>query len=191
MLGAACAGGADALVLRVRGWDAARVARLAEDIVPLARVHGTALLVHQRADIAAAVGADGVHLTSAAPDVRAARAVLRAGQVIGVSCHALADARAAAAAGADYVFLGPVFATPSKAQYGPPLGLDVLRETCASVECAVIGIGGIDATNAAEVRRAGAAGIAAIRAIFEVADVRAATAALRAAVEPVAGGARR
>jgi len=82
---------------------------------------------------------------------------------IGVSCHSSDSARAAERGGADYIFFGPVFATPSKASFGSPQGIERLREVCAAVEIPVLAIGGVSAENAPACIEAGAAGIAAIR----------------------------
>ncbi len=179
----AVAGGARAILLRLRAWEPPRVAQLATDVLPFCRAAGVAVIVHQHAAVAAATGAAGVHLTSAQPDVAAARALLEPAQCVGVSCHSAADVQAAEAAGADYVLLGPLFATPSKAAFGPPLGLAVLRAAAAGSRIPIIGVGGIDAGRAAAVRAAGATGIAAIRALFAVPEVAAAARALRRASE--------
>ena len=79
--------------------------------------------------------------------------------LIGVSCHSLESASAAARGGADYIFFGPVFATPSKAAFGAPQGVERLREVCASVEIPVLAIGGLTREKAGECIAAGAAGI--------------------------------
>jgi thiamine-phosphate diphosphorylase len=87
---------------------------------------------------------------------------------IGVSCHSLDSARAAERGGADYIFFGPVFATPSKASFGSPQGIERLREVCAVVEIPVLAIGGVNAENVVACITAGAAGIAAIRLVQDV-----------------------
>jgi thiamine-phosphate pyrophosphorylase len=99
--------------------------------------------------------------------------------LVGRSCHSLQEARAAESDGASYIIFGPVFATPSKAQYGAPLGLERLAEVCAAVRTPVLAIGGITAGNAGECRRAGAAGIAAVRLFQDAADIGAAVRELR------------
>jgi thiamine-phosphate pyrophosphorylase len=101
-------------------------------------------------------------------------ALIAADFLIGRSCHHLEEIHAAEIAGADYVFFGPVFSTPSKERYGPPQGLQKLAEACRSTHLPVLAIGGITAENASESLRAGAAGIAAIR-LFQrhSADLRA------------------
>jgi thiamine-phosphate pyrophosphorylase len=89
---------------------------------------------------------------------------------VGVSCHSIDDAREAETAGASYVFFGPIFDTPSKRSFGPPLGLALLSQACRAVEIPVIAIGGLLASNSAECLRAGAAGIAAIRLFQQAPD---------------------
>ena len=134
------------------------------------------ILVNDRLDVAIAERAAGVHLgENGLPVSEAKRLVLSDSQAassaqdlvadftVGVSCHSLAAATSAAAAGADYIFFGPVFPTPSKASYGPPQGLARLSEICRAVSVPVLAIGGITAENAADCLRAGASGIAAIR----------------------------
>jgi thiamine-phosphate pyrophosphorylase len=130
------------------------------------------ILVNDRLDVALAEKAGGVHLSENSLPVHEAKRLLLAYQVsqsfgsdflVGVSCHSLEAAQSAAAAGADYVFFGPVFATPSKAAYGAPQGLDRLAEVCGSLDIPVLAIGGISLANVASCFSAGASGIAAIR----------------------------
>jgi thiamine-phosphate pyrophosphorylase len=83
--------------------------------------------------------------------------------LIGYSCHSLESARAAERGGADYIFFGPVFATPSKSAFGAPQGIERLREVCASVAIPVLAIGGVNLENTRDCITAGAAGFAAIR----------------------------
>lgn len=130
----------------------------------------TMILVNDRLDVALAQSADGVHLGEKSIAVEEARRLadsVRARSdvpfLVGVSCHSINAARTAAAFGADYLFFGPVFATPSKAAYGAPQGLDRLAEVCQAVTIPVLAIGGINEHNAASCLAAGAAGIAAIR----------------------------
>ena len=91
--------------------------------------------------------------------------------LVGVSAHSMAQVRQARDSGADYVVLGPVFETPSKLQYGPPLGLAAFREICGRVDLPVFGIGGISRETIPLVMAAGAAGIAAIRLFQEGAEL--------------------
>ncbi len=125
------------------------------------------ILVNDRLDVALAAGAAGVHLgeNSVPLEVLAEwrRAAGRLDFLIGVSCHSRESALAAERGGANYVFFGPVFATPSKAAYGAPQGIERLREVCTAVEIPVLAIGGIDLKNMDACVEAGAAGVAAIR----------------------------
>ncbi len=137
------------------------------------------ILVNDRLDVALAEQAGGVHLGESSLPVEAAKrllAVVRAAQtltcdfLVGVSCHSLGAAKSAAAAGASYIFFGPVFATPSKAAYGEPQGLDRLAEICNSVAIPVLAIGGITREKIPSCLSAGASGIAAIRLFQDAAD---------------------
>ena len=140
------------------------VARAAE----LTRGSKTRLLVNDRSDIARAAGADGVHLTTHSLPVDVVRKIYGAEFLIGVSTHSLDDARAARAAGADFIVFGPVFETESKRVYGPPQGLDKLSEVTRELgEFPVVAIGGITLENAGECFRAGASGVAAIRLLSD------------------------
>jgi thiamine-phosphate pyrophosphorylase len=140
----------------------------------------TRIIVNDRLDVAVAAGAGGVHLGGESLPVREVhhwRVDARRTQpalldfLIGASCHSIESAHAAAAGGADYIIFGPVFETPSKATFGPPQGLQKLREVCAAVQIPVIAIGGIETSNAADCFRAGASGIAAIRLFQAATDV--------------------
>jgi thiamine-phosphate pyrophosphorylase len=134
------------------------------------------ILVNDRLDVALSRKAGGVHLgENSLPMAEAKRLVdARGGSpdfLVGVSCHSLEAARAAAADGADYLFFGPVFATPSKAAFGAPQGLERLAEVCGAVSVPVLAIGGITVSNASSCIAAGASGIAAIRLFQDAADI--------------------
>jgi thiamine-phosphate pyrophosphorylase len=127
----------------------------------------TRLLINDRLDVAWAAHAAGVHLgENSIPAGEVTRWRDRSGRadfLVGVSCHSLEAAAQAAADGADYIFFGPVFATPSKQAFGPPQGLQKLEQVCRAISIPVLAIGGITPENAAACLQAGAAGIAAIR----------------------------
>lgn len=127
----------------------------------------TRLLVNDRADIARAAGADGVHLTAQSLPADVVRKICGPEFLIGVSTHSLAEARAAQAGGADFVVFGPVFETESKRAFGEPQGLDKLREVASELgEFPVLAIGGITHENLESCLAAGASGIAGI-SLFE------------------------
>jgi thiamine-phosphate pyrophosphorylase len=132
----------------------------------------TRIIVNDRLDVALAEQAGGVHLGENSVPVEEAKRLLQSSPAaqtlahkfrVGVSCHSLEAAKSAAAAGADYLFFGPIFATPSKAAYGAPQGLDCLAAVCSSVNIPVLAIGGITMANVSSCLSAGASGIAAIR----------------------------
>lgn len=137
------------------------------------------ILVNDRLDVAIAEQAGGVHLGENSLPVQDAKRLITASQaaqtlpqdfILGVSCHSLEAAQSAAAAGASYIFFGPIFATPSKAAYGAPQGLDQLAQVCAIVKIPVLAIGGITLENALACLSVGASGIAAIRLFQDSAD---------------------
>jgi len=182
----AIAAGIDWIQIREKDLPARELLRLAQQAVAAAAGTATRILVNDRLDVALAAGAAGVHLGGESAPVAEVARWLRAGNApaefrIGASCHSLAEAHAAERAGADYIFFGPVFATPSKLAFGLPQGIERLREVCGSVRIPVLAIGGIAAENAAECMRSGTAGIAAIRLFQESADWGAIVAQLRAA----------
>lgn len=132
-------------------------------LVPEARRFGVRLLVNGRPDLAAAAGADGVHLPSHGLPVEAVRREFPAPFLIVRSCHSREEAYRASQEGADALTLGPVYATPSKAAFGPPLGPERFADACSACTCPVLGLGGIGRGQVKEVLKCGAAGVAAIR----------------------------
>jgi thiamine-phosphate pyrophosphorylase len=171
---AAAASGIDWIQLREKdlsGKDCAALTREALRRVAqeASRSHAPRILANDRLDVALAEGAGGVHLGESSLPVEDAKRLIAAAQpplkdfLVGASCHSLEAAQSAARAGADYIFFGPVFATPSKAEFGPPQGLARLAVVCRAVEIPVLAIGGVTLENAAQCFASGAAGIAAIR----------------------------
>jgi thiamine-phosphate pyrophosphorylase len=159
------------LQLRAKRMGAAELRRTAVLLLPACRAAGVPLLVNDRLDVALAVGADGVHLGQDDLPLRDALRI-RASQrlLIGVSTHDLAQAQAASRDGADYIGFGPIFATQSKANPEPAVGLDRLREVCAAVSLPVVAIGGITLATVAAVAATGASAAAIIAAIDEARD---------------------
>ncbi|MBI2685373.1 MAG: thiamine phosphate synthase [Acidobacteria bacterium] len=159
--------GVNEAVLRRVDWVQVREkelpARALTELVRSLRGRGPKLFVNTRADIALAAGAEGVHLPGGS--IAPARLRMFTGALlIGVSCHTIDDVARAADEGADYVFLSPVFESPSKLGYGPPLGLDALAAACAQVRIPVLALGGVSEQNAEACVTAGAAGFASISA---------------------------
>jgi len=133
------------------------------------------LIVNDRVDVALAVGAHGVQRTHASLAVDELRVVADKRVRVGASVHSLKDASDAAAHGADWLFFGPVYDTPSKRRYGAPQGLAALERVASAVNIPVVAIGGITPDRVADVRRAGARGVAVISAILFADDPGAAT----------------
>ncbi len=181
----ALAGGVQAVQLREKDLGARELLELARQVREVTSRYGAKLLINDRVDVALAVGADGVHLGVASLPPQEARRILGRGRLVGCSTHGAEQLGAALAGGADYVTFGPVFPTPSKAPFGPPVGIEALRRACASTALPVFGIGGIGPGNAAEVVAAGSHGVAAISAILAAGDPAAAAAALKRQVESV------
>jgi thiamine-phosphate pyrophosphorylase len=176
---AAIAGGAVLVQYRDKSGDAAKRAWEAQDLVNLCRPLGVPLIINDDVALAAAVGADGVHLGQDDGDIAAARAALGPGALIGVSCYnELERARAAEAAGADYVAFGSFFASSVKPG-AVRAEADLLRQARQQLHVPLVAIGGINADNGALLIEAGADLLAVISDVFGQRDIR--TAARRIA----------
>jgi thiamine-phosphate pyrophosphorylase len=184
-------GGVRAVQLREKDLDAIAQYRLAERLAAVCREAGAALLVNDRVDLALAMGADGVHLTRKSLPPAEARKLLGADRLLGISCHSLADVEEAVAGGVDFIVLGPVFETPSKARYGPSLTPAILRAARAVTSLPILAIGGIRASRVPEAIAAGADGVALISAVLTAPDPAAAAQELLRAVETATGSADR
>ena len=167
----------DWIQIREKDLPARELLALAREAVGITQTLGrkTQVLVNDRLDVALAAGAAGVHLGRESVPAKEVVKWCRAGNappgfLIGVSTHSLEETREAKMAGADYVFFGPIYDTPSKRAFGQPQGVARLAEASAAVRIRVIAIGGINQQNAAECLRAGAKGIAAIRMFQEAKD---------------------
>jgi thiamine-phosphate diphosphorylase len=156
---------------------------MGREIVRLGRERGVPVVVNDRADLALAIDADGVHLGAGDLPPAEARRLLPRPKIVGVSTATPGEARAAEAAGADYLGAGPVFATATKPDAGPPIGLEGLAAIVAAVGIPVVGIGGIHAGNAAVVIEAGAAGVAVVSTLMTAEDPEAAARELRRRLE--------
>lgn len=163
-------GGLRALQLREKDLTAGQLFELAAELRQLTREYGAKLLINDRIDVALAVAADGVHLGKGGLPVAEARRILGGARLIGYSAHSADEAVRAQCDGADFVTLGPVYHTPSKALYGEPLGLNALTEAAGVVTIPVFALGGIKQSSVAEVLSAGAQGVALISAIMAAPD---------------------
>ncbi len=152
--------GVPALLIREKDLDERALFELVREVV--ATVDQAHVLVSARPDLALAAGAQGVHLPAAGLPTAAVAAGFGSRLLVGRSTHSLSEVAAAAAEGADYVFLGPVWETPSKADFGPPLDLDELAGA-SRLGVAVLALGGVTLGRFAEAAAAGARGAAGIR----------------------------
>jgi thiamine-phosphate pyrophosphorylase len=170
-LAGAIAAGVDYVQIREKDLPARTLLTLTEATVAHAerQGQGTRVIVNDRLDVALAARAHGVHLGARSMPVGIMRRMAPPGFRVGASCHSLEEAVAAQAAGADHLLLGPIFATPSKLQYGPPLGITKLDEVTHQVTIPVFALGGITPDRVATCLASGAVGIAGIR-IFQDCD---------------------
>ena len=166
----ALAGGADAVQLREKDLSAKELQPRAREVRELTRRFGVRLIINDRIDVAQAVDADGVHLGGHSLPARAVRERVGGALLIGVSTHSVGEVAAAAAAGADFVTFGPVYATASKAAYGLPVGVPALAEACRAAPVPVYALGGVTLERRQAVLAAGAAGCAVISAVLAAPD---------------------
>jgi thiamine-phosphate pyrophosphorylase len=170
VVGQALQAGVRAVQLREKDLPARDLYYLAGKVLAMTRAAGAALLVNDRVDVAMALSADGVQLTRRSLLPGEARDLLGAGKLIGVSCHSPAEVREAEEGGADFVVLGPIFETPSKAPFGPPLTTEIVRQARAITSLPILAIGGINAVRIPEVMAAGADGVGVISAVMAAPD---------------------
>ncbi len=182
-----CAGGARLLQLRVKDRPTREFLTIAQEVRTICHRYGSLLIINDRADIALAVEAEGVHVGQEDLPLAAARKVLGPGKLIGVSTHDPAQALAAGRGGADYLGFGPLFGTSTKATGYSARGLDQLREVRALVSLPIVAIGGITAERAPAVLAAGADAVAMISELVLANDI---TAKVRETLETVKGPVR-
>lgn len=168
-------GGVKAIQLREKDLNGKELLKLAERVARLCQKYQAQLFINDRVDVALAVDAAGVHLGETSIPVSAARSLLGAQRSIGVSIHSLAGARRAEQDGADFVVFGPVYFTPSKADFGAPQGIIALQNIVENISLDVYAIGGIKADNLPETKHVGSRGVALISAIMSADDPALAT----------------
>ena len=158
--------GASLIQLREKDWDTRQLVDTAVKMARVCHEHGALLVVNDRVDVAAASGADGVHIGQDDLNPQMARALLGPEKIIGVSAGNLTEALAAAAAGADYLGVGPVYPTISKDCRIDAGGVEMVADIAARVSVPIVAIGGIAPENTAPLIKAGAAGVAVISSIL-------------------------
>lgn len=162
--------GVNLVQLRAKNLNSSEFFHLAFEVSQLLSPLDITLIINDRADIALACEADGVHLGKDDLPLIEARRVLGENKIIGISANTLEDAMVAQAKGADYLGVGPIYPTSSKVDAGPALGIEWLASIRKSIDIPILAVGGINAPNAHECIAAGASGIAVISAILEAHD---------------------
>ena len=179
---AAIEGGVTMVQIREKQAETLDFYNIAREVQAITRRHKIPLVVNDRIDIALALEADGLHLGQTDMPLDVARRLVGNKMFIGISAGTVEEALAAERGGADYLGVGAVFPTGSKAEAGEPIGISRIAEIRAAVRLPFVGIGGIGPANAAGVIAAGADGVAVISAILSQPDIRAAAKLLRKAV---------
>lgn len=184
---AALAGGATVIQLRDKMASTAQLLEEGRELRKLTRAHHALLIVNDRVDVALVLDADGAHVGQDDLPAHIARRLLGPKRILGVSAGNLAEAAAAVAVGADYLGVGPIFGTQSKADAGAPIGTRLLSELAGRYSIPLVAIGGITAENAGSALRAGAIGIAVISAVAGAEDCRLAASHLATAIHRYRG----
>ena len=179
-------GGSDIIQLRDKTSPKRVVLRKAEALRELTRRYGVTFIVNDHIDVALAVDADGIHLGQDDLPLEAARRIM-GGKIIGISTHAIEEAREAQRGGADYIGVGPVFATKSKVDVVDPVTTEYVRQVAAEITIPWVAIGGIKLHNVGEVLQAGARRVCAISEIVGSDDVRGTCEAFRLAIAKAGG----
>jgi thiamine-phosphate pyrophosphorylase len=181
-LHAALRGGVDIVQLRDKCADDDQLVLVGRRFARVCAEHAALFILNDRPDLVADTGADGVHVGQDDTPVAAARAIVGAQRLVGLSTHSPAQVDAAAWGGVDYIGVGPVHETPTKPGRAA-VGLELVRHAAAHATTPFFAIGGIDAGNLATVRAAGARSVAVVRALTHAADPERAARALRAELE--------
>jgi thiamine-phosphate pyrophosphorylase len=176
---AAVAGGVTVVQVREKHGDRQKFLEHTRTLAAWLRTAGVPLIVNDSVEIALAVDADGVHVGQGDMPCAEVRRLVGPQKIIGVSVGSVDEARQAERDGANYLGISPIFATPTKPDAPPPVGLEGLRAIRAAVHLPLVAIGGIHAGNAAQILAAGADGIAVVSAIMSAPDPTAAARQLR------------
>jgi thiamine-phosphate pyrophosphorylase len=174
--------GLPAVQLRERDLSTRELLLLAQELRSITSPRAVPLIINDRVDLMLALNLDGVHLRANSLAVSAVRRLAGADRLIGISTHSLAEVRQAGRDGADYVVFGPIFDTPSKRQFGSPVGLEQLAEVCRLSAVPVFAIGGVTHGLVPDLVRAGVHGVAVIGSILDRDDAAAATREMTAAL---------
>ena len=164
-------GGVRALQIREKDLNPNDLLALALEVKPLVQRYHAKLFINDRADIAVMAGADGVHLTETSIQAREVKNSFP-DLIVGVSTHSIEGARRAETQGADSITFSPIYETPSKANYGPPQGLDLLRQATQTVRLPVLALGGITLHRVPECLEQGAFGVAVISGIWDSTHIK-------------------
>ena len=183
VVSAALRAGVRAVQLREKDLPTRPLLALAREMTELARSYGARMLVNDRADVCLAAGSDGTHLPAAGLRPAAARRLLGPDRLIGASAHSADEAARAETDGADFIVLGPIFATTSKRAFGPPIGLGELERARMRCQVPLFGIGGVTASRVREVVKAGAHGVAVVGSVMAADDIERATRELLTALD--------
>jgi thiamine-phosphate pyrophosphorylase len=175
IVAAAARGGATIVQLREKDCPTLEFIEQALRIKEFLKARNIPLIINDRLDIAQAVKADGVHLGQTDMPLEMAKSIVGDTMLIGISAESLKDAIEAEKGGADYLGVSPIYATPTKTDTAPALGLEGLREIRKAVRLPLVGIGGLNQHNAAAVIHNGGDGVAVVSAIVAADDPEAAT----------------
>jgi thiamine-phosphate pyrophosphorylase len=180
---AAVDGGVTIVQLREKDCPTLEFIEQAQSIKAYLKARNVPLIINDRVDIAQAVKADGVHLGQTDMPLEAAKRILGAEMIIGISAESIEDALTAEKGGADYLGVSPIYATPTKTDTAPALGLKGLRDIRKAVKLPLVGIGGLNRDNAADVIRNGSDGVAVVSAIVAADDPEAAARELKQVIK--------
>ena len=180
---AAVQGGVTCVQLREKDCSTLNFIEQAFTIKDLLKARDVPLIINDRVDVALAIEADGVHLGQTDMPLDIAKKIIGDSMILGISAESLEDAIEAEKGGADYLGVSPIYATPTKTDTAPPLGLEGLRAIRAAVRLPLVGIGGLNRDNSAAVIENGGDGVAVVSAIVAAGDPAAAAAEIKQIID--------